>query len=247
MRPDTLEDPWPHSIALGWLQSFPIYWLRRDFLLREGFVRPGTTVLEAGSGPAHDSLVFAENDAAVIALDISLKGLEGARYIYRDQGCAIQTVVGSIFSLPFLNGSFDLTWNAGTLEHFHPATLKSALAEMARVTRRGGQVLVLVPNKYYIWYQWGIKIKRWRRRHHQYSYERALSAAEVHKAFLQCGLTDVRASGCHVHPGPSFIVGKLGPLTNVFQKLCRPLESSSRVSWLKAILSLEIAVWGTKT
>ncbi|MBS5915017.1 MAG: class I SAM-dependent methyltransferase, partial [Paenibacillus macerans] len=41
---------------------------------------------------------------------------------------------------------FDLTWNAGVLEHFEEDEQVAMLREMARITKPGGLILVMTPN-----------------------------------------------------------------------------------------------------
>jgi len=51
---------------------------------------------------------------------------------------------GSVFNVPYANGTFDLVWNEGVLEHFSDSEYRKALIEMARVSKKF--VLVDVPN-----------------------------------------------------------------------------------------------------
>ena len=53
-------------------------------------------------------------------------------------------VAGSVYELPFTDGSFEMLYSEYVLEHLvHPA---KALAEMARVLRPGGEALLLFPD-----------------------------------------------------------------------------------------------------
>lgn len=241
---DKMVEPWEDNVSLEWLQSFKIYWLRRNLLLSEGFAQSGISVLEAGSGPAHDSLVFAENGADVTALDLSPNGLKAAERIYAEKNYRIHTTAGDLLNIPFPDNTFDLVWNAGTLEHFEPQDVQKAAAEMIRVTKPGGTVLVIVPNKLYLWYQWGLKLRRMRGIDLQYDYERAFSTFELRRVFAR-RLKDIRISGDHVHPAPSYIAGRLWPFTRIAEALFKPLENS-RVRTLRALIGLETAVWGKK-
>jgi predicted SAM-dependent methyltransferase len=51
--------------------------------------------------------------------------------------------------------SFDLTFNAGVLEHFTFEERQKALREMSRVTKPGGCVLVAIPNHFSKPYRYG--------------------------------------------------------------------------------------------
>ncbi len=53
--------------------------------------------------------------------------------------------VADLRALPFVDGSFDLIYSMGTIEHFDQ--YRQALAEIHRVTRPGGKAIIGVPNK----------------------------------------------------------------------------------------------------
>lgn len=115
-----------------------------DYLLAGAVTDGGSTVLEAGSGPAFASSILAEDRrvALSVAMDIDIEALMEARR--RDPSLAL--VVGDLRHLPFRGESVDLAWNSSTIEHLpDPA---AALVEMERVTRRGGKIFVGVPNLY---------------------------------------------------------------------------------------------------
>jgi ubiquinone/menaquinone biosynthesis C-methylase UbiE len=104
--------------------------------------REECVVLEAGSGPAFASSILARNPKVglSLAVDIDLEALEQAKH--RDP--ALSLVVADLNFLPFRNESIDLCWNSSTIEHL--PSPQSAVNEMVRVTRRGGNVFVGVPN-----------------------------------------------------------------------------------------------------
>ncbi|MBI4965821.1 MAG: class I SAM-dependent methyltransferase [Desulfomonile tiedjei] len=115
-----------------------------EYLLSRGIAGEKTRVLEAGSGPAFASSILARDSRVElsIAADIDIEALHEARN--RDPQLAL--VVADLQSLPFRSESVDLCWNSSTIEHL--AGPDAAIAEMHRVTRRGGKVFVGVPNLY---------------------------------------------------------------------------------------------------
>ena len=236
------KDVWEKDINLKYLQSFPIYWFRKNFIEKNILIKNGMKVLEAGSGPAHDSIVFAENGANVTAVDLSKNALRNAKKIYSELGYPINTINVNIMKLPFADNYFDLTWNAGVLEHFNDLELEKVFKEMVRVTKRDGIILVFVPNKFYFWYQ--IHLKRTKKR--QYEFERAYSILKLKKLFESNKLTNVKTSGVHIHPAPSFIVPKTGIITEFLKECFNPLEGSTRFGQLKSLLGLDICIWGLK-
>jgi ubiquinone/menaquinone biosynthesis C-methylase UbiE len=109
------------------------------WLGREAEVGPGSTVLEAGSGPGMASSLFAQRVRLSVALDRDAAALRQARV--RDP--RLPVVQADLAHLPLRPGTFDLVWSSSTLEHLDDNG--PALDEMTRVTRPGGAVFVGVP------------------------------------------------------------------------------------------------------
>ncbi len=115
-----------------------------NYLIARAINHDKCKVLEAGSGPAFGSSMLAQDSRVDlgVAMDLDIEALHQARQ--RDPNLCL--VVGDLRNLPFKTGSLDLSWNSSTVEHLpNPA---SAVAEMARVIRKGGSVFVGVPNLY---------------------------------------------------------------------------------------------------
>lgn len=239
------EEPWEKCISVEWLKSFPIYAKRKAFLDSHFFIRKGCRILEAGSGPAHDSLIFAERGAKVFAVDKSRNALPNAVRIYEEKGFVIEVFLSDIRELPFKDSTFDMTWNAGVLEHFEEEVSCKILGEMMRVTKPGGTILAIVPNRNYLWYQ--VSLRKSRKR--QYAFERSLTIKELKNMFRKNDIKIVGISGNYVHPNPSFLWPNV-PLVRRISRLSEiafsPVEVSSRPSKLKALLSLDICIWGKK-
>ena len=107
----------------------------------EGYVRPGDRVLDAGSGPGRFTLEMLRLGAHVTALDISPGQLELLRARVPD----IEAVVGDITDLShFPNDTFDVTVCFGGPLSYVVDRAERAVAELARVTRPGGHLLVSV-------------------------------------------------------------------------------------------------------
>ena len=107
----------------------------------EGYVRPGDRVLDAGCGPGRFTLELLRLGAHVTALDISRGQLELLRARVPD----IEAMVGDITDLSrFPNDSFDVAVCFGGPLSYVLDRAEHAVAELARVTRPGGHVLVSV-------------------------------------------------------------------------------------------------------
>jgi ubiquinone/menaquinone biosynthesis C-methylase UbiE len=103
-------------------------------------------VLEIGAGTGRDSVYLAGLGATVYALDYSCQALRLVKTLYIDQGAMPLPIAADAFELPFSSNSVDLIFHQGFLEHFKRPEL--LLQEQWRVLRRGGYVMVDVPQKY---------------------------------------------------------------------------------------------------
>jgi len=104
------------------------------------FVQPAgdERVLDAGTGAGALALALAPFVAEVVGVDVEPELLVRAR----ERAPANATFEeADATALPFPDGSFDLAGTLRTLHHVHRPEL--ALAELARVTRLGGRVLVV--------------------------------------------------------------------------------------------------------
>jgi SAM-dependent methyltransferase len=111
------------------------------FLLPE--LRPDMRLLDVGCGPGSITRGLAERvpSGEVIGLDLSRETLEAARRDAAARGLAnLRYEEGSVYSLPFPDGSFDVVYAHQVLQHLRERG--AALREMLRVVRRGGLVAV---------------------------------------------------------------------------------------------------------
>ncbi|OPH61409.1 hypothetical protein BC351_14810 [Paenibacillus ferrarius] len=102
-------------------------------------------ICEAGSGTGKISLRLAMDGAAVTLVDYSTQALQQSRIAFRQKDQQGEFVHADIRKLPIEANIHDLCWSAGVLEHFSIEEKVNILREMARVTKPGGKVLVLVP------------------------------------------------------------------------------------------------------
>jgi len=114
--------------------------------------RSGERVLDVGAGTALYLLELAERGLQCTGLDISPLMMRAARGKAERRGVHLDMVMGSGDRLPFKNDSFDLVLSVTALEFFKSP--ERAAAEMVRVCRRGGRVVVGVLNR---WSPWAIR------------------------------------------------------------------------------------------
>ena len=113
---------------------------RREWLL--GFVSPGDRVLDLGCGEGSFAAALLGAGAQVTMADVAEGALERARA--KAPG-AEAVLLEEDSPLPFPDGSFDLVWCGETLEHV--ADVVGLAAEVRRVLREDGTLLVTVPNQ----------------------------------------------------------------------------------------------------
>ncbi|GDX82533.1 hypothetical protein LBMAG42_43440 [Deltaproteobacteria bacterium] len=128
------------------------YWYNDEYLafLRQSWnLDTARTVLDVGSGAGHWSQVIASmvaGDATLVGVDREPKWVQVATERAAAAGFAqrFRYVEGSGESLPFPDDSFDLVTCQTVL--IHCPDPRAVLAEMIRVTKPGGRVLVAEPN-----------------------------------------------------------------------------------------------------
>jgi demethylmenaquinone methyltransferase/2-methoxy-6-polyprenyl-1,4-benzoquinol methylase len=107
-------------------------------------IRPGDRVLDIAGGTGDLALAFARkvgSTGTVVHTDINEAMLRNGRDRLLDGGVVLPTVVCDAEKLPFDTGSFDLVSVAFGLRNMTHKDL--ALAEMNRVLKPGGRLLVL--------------------------------------------------------------------------------------------------------
>ena len=109
--------------------------------------RPGERVLDLAAGTGTSSVTFAASGANCVACDFSVGMLQAgqARLLAKDplrdktRG-QVAFAAGDALRLPFRDGAFDAVTISFGLRNVHGA--RDALAEMRRVTRPGGRLVV---------------------------------------------------------------------------------------------------------
>jgi demethylmenaquinone methyltransferase / 2-methoxy-6-polyprenyl-1,4-benzoquinol methylase len=109
--------------------------------------RPGERVLDLAAGTGTSSVTFAASGANCVACDFSFGMLQAgqarqaAKDPLRDKTRGeVAFVAGDALRLPFRDGAFDAVTISFGLRNVHGA--RDALAEMRRVTRPGGRLVV---------------------------------------------------------------------------------------------------------
>lgn len=103
---------------------------------------PSDTLLDIGTGAGHTAIAFAPAVKRAIAYDLTPQMLEEVERNAAAKGVTnVETRQGGAESLPYPNASFELVSCRLTTHHF--ANLPQALAEMARVLKPGGKLIIM--------------------------------------------------------------------------------------------------------
>jgi len=111
----------------------------------------GKRVLDVGCGKGRFARVFAERypQASIVGFDL-------AEAMLRHVPTGVGACAGSMTALPFPNGIFDYAYATESLEH--AVDIQAAVAEMCRVLRPGGRIVIIDKNSK----QWGrLKTPEW--------------------------------------------------------------------------------------
>jgi SAM-dependent methyltransferase len=186
----------------AWFES---PWGRHAFAVESAAVRracgdlAGRRLLDAGCGTGRFSVALAGHHTSVVGVDPDPAMLDLART--RTTGGCARAVVEH---LPFPDGSFDLTVAVTVLEFVaHPV---AAVAEMARVTRDGGRIVIgaLNPRS-----PWGLANRR-RLRAGVWCHARFLSRSELRALGTPHGRTSLL--GALSAPGALPCLSGIGPV-----------------------------------
>jgi SAM-dependent methyltransferase len=126
----------PRRVAIEAIRQ--LYFARLFTREVTALARPGTRVLEVGSGSGTYLRRLERLGYLTHGVDLSP---EAIRYS-RARGVS-HVVRGDIHSLPFQDKSFEVAYNQGVMEHFDDREFRVILREMKRVARR---VAVIVPS-----------------------------------------------------------------------------------------------------
>ncbi len=106
-------------------------------------------VLEVGAGSGRDSLALSKAGATTVVLDYSPASLDVVRRLARRHGLPVHLVQADALALPFRDGTFQVVFHQGLLEHFRDP--RPLLIENARVVKPQGRLVVDVPQTFHLY------------------------------------------------------------------------------------------------
>jgi len=201
-------------------------------------------VLEIGAGTGRDSFPLVEHGATVYQLDYAENSLKILKRLAEDSKLPVSIVGGDTFNLPFRDGTFDIIFHQGLLEHFRKPLAERLLRENIRALKEGGLLLVDVPQR---WHSYTvakhilISMDKWFA-----GWERSFSVGELRSLLRSLGLSPVYAYGEWMYPSFFYrafreLVKKMGRTMPLYPSLGKPLTSlRSRVRELLLGTSLPL-------
>ena len=141
---DVFDSVAPRYDLMNDLLSLGLHRAWKAYTVAVAAVKAGDQVLDIAGGTGDLARAFARQVGAqgtVVHSDINASMLRVGRDRLLDEGLALPTVVCDADNLPFADASFDLVSVAFGLRNM--THKERALAEMARVLRPGGRLLVL--------------------------------------------------------------------------------------------------------
>lgn len=158
----------------------------------------GKKVLEVGAGTGRDSFGLVDLGAEIYQLDYSENALRIITSIARESGAPVHPLCGNAFALPFRDGTFDIVFHQGLLEHFREPLAGNLLQENIRVLRKGGLLLVDVPQRWHLYTLMKhllIFFNAWFA-----GWEREFSIGQLERTFRRLGIEPIAAYGEWMYP-----------------------------------------------
>jgi len=179
---------------------------RRARLVRPLFPPPvsspqGRHLVDFGCGNGAQTLFFAEDFDRITGVDVSEIFLKGFRreIVTRGLEDRIAAVATDNGPIPLPDGTADVVTSFTVLEHVRNE--RAALAEMHRILRPGGKLIVTVPNRWWIFETHGadlpllpwnrVPLVSWwpKRLHDRWAHARIYRRREIEKLLVQSGFS----------------------------------------------------------
>lgn len=153
-------------------------------------------ILDAGFGTGRFCFALAKDfpQSEIYGIDISSDLVNKANVIKSNLRFEnVHFKEDSIFNLSFPDEYFDVVLNEGVIEHFK--NYEDAFKEMYRVTKKGGVIIIGVPN----WYNFPHTLRKWFIHKlnglYEYGYEKSFKHKELIDMFERYNIKDIEMTG----------------------------------------------------
>lgn len=208
----------------------------------------GKRILEVGAGTGRDAVTLAIAGAEVLTLDYVQGSLGLTAKAAKMSGVSVAPVCGDGTVMPFADGTFDVVFHQGLLEHFpDPWPL---LRDNIRVLKPGGHLVVDVPQTFH-YYTLGkkmlIALNKWFA-----GWETEFTISELENMVEREGLTVIRSYGDWMVPGLWYRALRKVILTRTGRKLPmhpNPIPPLARLgeAWRGAFGRTRLSLYTTPT
>ena len=195
------------------------------------------TILETGTGSGRYAVAFAKDfpNAIVTATDLVPQSLDATMRLARDAGISNVTVeVADVERLHYETGVFDVVFSDALVQHVSDDT--KAMAEMSRVLKSDGVLIVAVVNRWSLHFFVRF-IESILHRSNEYGSERFYTHAQLRKMVETVGLEVLTQTGFY----PAYGIYRLGRFWRPFAVLGRILNRMTRL--LDTVTGDSISRW----
>lgn len=125
--------------------AFKQHWFTFQEILKNSGYNNGHRVLEVGAGRGSLSSYFSDAGYNCTLVDISAKVISVAQEIFKKNNLKAEFHIADAHSLPFDDGTFDIVFSIGLLEHFEK--VEEIIKEQLRIlTKNGLFIAYIVPH-----------------------------------------------------------------------------------------------------
>ena len=195
---ETEKSLWDSLYVEEFPESFKLDWFGRrayrEYL--RWITQEDKKILDAGFGTGRFCFALAGNllDSQIYGIDISSSLVTKATTVAKKINSENVSFMSSdLINLPFPDETFDVVFNEGVIEHL--PDYEAAFAEMVRITKNGGKVIVGVPNWYCLPHTIRKKIKEMIGSEYEYGLEKSFRHSELKSMYLRYGLHDMVFGG----------------------------------------------------
>ena len=114
----------------------------------------GQKVLEIGCGAGIDSAEFARNGALVTSTDFTERSVQSTKELLTEAKLPVNVLQADATKLQFEDNTFDCVYSFGVLHHI--PNIEKVLAEIKRVLKPGGRIMVMLYHKKSLLYGYSI-------------------------------------------------------------------------------------------